>query len=192
MREIGTALKVVLAMTLITGIFYPLFLTMAAQLFFPYKANGSFLYKHGRPIGSELIAQKFQNPGYFWPRPSAIDYNPYPSGGSNLSPTSSKLKKLFNQRMLELKKQHEGDQTEIPSNLLFASGSGVDPHISLKAAYYQINRIAKTRNVDKTILKQLVDRNIQNKLLGVFGLTRVNVLKLNIELDQQFSPMEHP
>lgn len=184
MKLILTAIRTTLLLTLITGIIYPLFVTVAAHLFFPWKSKGSFLEKQGSVVGSELIGQKFEGDRYFWSRPSAINYNPFPSGGSNLSLSNSKLKQAFEERKVELQKRHATDK-KIPSSLLFASGSGVDPHISPYAAYYQAERIAKARHIDVEILYRLIDQNTERRFFGIFGMPRVNVLKLNLALDNK-------
>src|SRR5450759_4195657 len=155
------ALKFLLIMTILIGVFYPLLMTGLAQLGFPSKANGSLIMKDGKIIGSELIGQKFDSTIYFWSRPSAIDYNPIPSGASNLGPTSDKLKKQVSERrILFATKNTIPDTTAIPSEMLFASASGLDPHISQKAALLQVDRVAKARNfniVEKQKLVQSIE-----------------------------------
>ncbi len=165
-------------MTVITGVIYPLLVTGIAQLMLPKLANGSLLYKEERTVGSILIAQNVTDERYFWPRPSAIDYNPLkPSGGSNLGPTSQKLKDIVAQR-----KQKLGDQA--PAELLYASGSGLDPHISVETAYFQIPRIAKARAIPEDRVKALIDAHIEGKQFGFIGAHYVNVLILNHALEE--------
>lgn len=177
MTSFKTALRMFFLMTLLTGIIYPLLVTLIAQFTMPSLSNGSLIIKEGLPIGSLLIAQKMTDNRYFFPRPSAIDYNPLsPSGGSNLGPTSLKLKSLVNERRQKL-----GEHA--PSDLLYASGSGLDPHISLKAAYFQIPRIAKARSLDEKYLRQMIDSHAERTFLGILAPQYVNVLILNQALD---------
>lgn len=176
--ELRKALKMFLFMTLLTGLAYPLLITSIAQLTMPKLANGSVIEKDGKIIGSILISQSTSQDRYFWPRPSAINYDPMkPSGGSNLGPTSKKLKDVVEERKNKLGK-------DAPSELLYASGSGLDPHISLDTAYFQISRIAKTRSINKDSLKELVDSLTEGKQLGFLGTHYVNVLLLNQKLDE--------
>jgi K+-transporting ATPase ATPase C chain len=182
------ALKFLLVMTILTGVIYPLVMTGLAQLSFPSKANGSLIKKDGKIIGSELIGQKFDSTIYFWSRPSAIDYNPIPSGASNLGPTSDKLKKqVVERRILFATMNTIMDTTAIPKEMLFASASGLDPHISQKAALLQVDRVAKARNFN-TMQKQNLVQSVKNLTetpqFKVLGEERVNVLILNLELDK--------
>lgn len=178
MNPLLIALKYFGLMAFVTGIAYPLLITLIAQVAMPYTANGSLLQKKGKVIGSELIGQKIEEQGYFWTRPSAIDYDPLkPSGGSNYGPTSQKLKDQLKERMGK-----RGDKA--PADLLYASGSGLDPHISLEAAYYQIPRIAKARSLSEGDLKSLIDSFAQQK--SYFSSVKyVNVLLLNLKLDEK-------
>jgi potassium-transporting ATPase KdpC subunit len=178
-------------MILITGIFYPLIMTGVAQVVFPKKSNGSMIIKNGKLIGSELIGQRFDSSIYFWSRPSSIDYNPVPSGASNLGPTSEKLKKqVADRRTLFASENSVTDINSIPKEMIFASGSGMDPHISPKAALLQIDRITKARNlsgVQKEKLVKLVKSMVELPQFGIFGESRVNVLKLNLAMDSLFT-----
>jgi potassium-transporting ATPase KdpC subunit len=179
MKLFKTALRMFLVMTLLTGIFYPLIITLIAQLTMPHLSNGSLVQKGDRIIGSQLIAQNSNDPRYFWPRPSAIDYDPMkPSGGSNLGPTSQKLKESLIEREKKFDKK-------APAELLYASGSGLDPHITLKTAYFQIPRVAKARSIDETELKRIVDSLVEGKQLGLLGPQYVNILILNQVLDDR-------
>jgi K+-transporting ATPase ATPase C chain len=182
------ALKFLLIMTILTGIIYPLLMTGLAQLSFPSKANGSLIMKDGKIIGSELIGQKFDSTIYFWSRPSAIDYNPIPSGASNLGLTSDKLKKqVAERRILFATLNSITDTTTIPKEMIFASASGLDPHISQKAALLQVDRIAKARNfntIQKQNLVQSVKDLTETLQFLVLGEERVNVLVLNLELNK--------
>jgi potassium-transporting ATPase KdpC subunit len=181
------ALKFLLVMTLLTGIIYPLFLTGVAQLAFPVKANGSLLLKDGKIIGSELIGQKFDTSIYFWSRPSATGYNPVPSGASNYGPTSDTLKKqVMARRILFSTKNSITDITSIPKEMIFASGSGLDPHISPESAILQLARVAAARNLDearKQQIQQLIKNMTEEPQFFVFGEARINVFKLNLALD---------
>jgi K+-transporting ATPase ATPase C chain len=176
-----------LIMTVLTGVIYPGLTTLLVQLLFPHQSKGSLIEKNGKVVGSELIAQKFQSDLYFWPRPSAIDYNPLPSGAGNLGPTSDTLKRLVEQRRQDFAARNGlGPTATVPTDMLFASGSGIDPHISPEAALMQIDRVALARGFDdrkKTALEKLVRRRIEGPQFGLLGEPRVNVLKLNLSLD---------
>ena len=182
------SLKIFLFFTVVTGIAYPLFITAVAQLIFHEKANGSLLVENNQIVGSELIGQKFDTIIYFNSRPSAISYSPLPSGGSNYGLTNLKLKSLVNQRKHEFITFNQLDSlAPIPSEMLFASASGLDPHISQKAALLQVDRIVKSRNfntIQKQNLVQCVKRLTETPQLLVLGEERVNVLVLNLELDK--------
>jgi K+-transporting ATPase ATPase C chain len=188
MKMTVQALKLFLIMTVITGIIYPLLITLFGQALFPDKANGSLIKVDGKIVGSELLGQKFTSDKYFWPRPSAIDYNPLPSGGSNLGPTSAALRDSVVIRRDALERANSGS-FQIPSDLLFASGSGLDPDISPEAANYQINRIANSRALDNEAKKKLinlVEAHIEPLDFKVLGEPRVNVLRLNLAVDSTF------
>jgi potassium-transporting ATPase KdpC subunit len=182
------ALKMLLIMTIVTGILYPLVITGFAQLAFHDKANGSMIRKDGMIIGSELIGQKFDRVAYFWSRPSAVDDNPLPSGGSNFGPTSDKLKKVVRVRKATFVAANMvKDSTAIPAEMLFASGSGLDPHISPKAALMQVDRVAKVRGlntVQKQRLISLISTKAEGPQFGLFGEERINVFMLNLALDK--------
>jgi len=183
-----TALRFLLIMTLLTGIVYPLFMTGIAQIAFPSKSNGSLISKDGKVIGSELIGQKFDSSIYFWSRPSAIGYNPIPSGATNFGPTSNTLKKQVEARRILFAKMNSiEDVLSIPKEMIFASGSGLDPHISPDAALLQVERIAKARQFDTSqkqrLLQSIKDITEKPQLL-ILGEMRINVLNLNIELDK--------
>jgi potassium-transporting ATPase KdpC subunit len=182
------ALKFLLVMTILTGIIYPIIMTGIAQVCFPSKANGSLIMKDGNITGSELIGQNFDSLIYFWSRPSAIGYNPVPSGASNYGPTSDTLKKqVMARRMLFAKINSVEDVNTVPKEMIFASGSGLDPHISPNAAMLQVNRIAKARHFDNVLKEKLLqtikDMTEMPQLL-ILGEQRINVLMLNIELDK--------
>ncbi|HBC77115.1 MAG TPA: potassium-transporting ATPase subunit KdpC [Bacteroidales bacterium] len=181
------AIKFLMIMTIMTGIIYPFLMTGLAQLIFPARANGSLVMKDGRIAGSELVGQKFDSNIYFWPRPSAIDYNPIPSGASNLGPTSDKLKKQVKERRrLFVINNLITDTTAIPKEMLFASASGLDPHISPESALLQLNRVAGGRNLDEVQIqkvKQLIKNKTQGPQYFLFGEPRINVFDLNLALD---------
>jgi potassium-transporting ATPase KdpC subunit len=182
------AIRFLLVVTVLTGLVYPLFMTGVAQIAFPSKANGSLIMKDGKMIGSELIGQKFDSAIYFWSRPSAIDYNPIPSCGSNFGPTSEKLKKqVADRRVLFAGKNSITDTLSIPKEMIFASASGLDPHISPQAALMQVERIAKARNFDsdkKKKLVQCVKDFTEAPQFLCLGEERINVLALNLELNK--------
>ena len=171
-------------MTFLTGIIYPLLITAIAQLTMKQKADGDFLSVKDKTVGATLIAQKFESDKYFWARPSAVDYNPLPSGGSNLGPTSAALKKAVEERQEKIIKAHPVDKNKIPTELLFASGSGLDPHISVFTAYFQIERVAKSRGLESSDIKHLIDSMVIKPRLGFLGEACVNVLMLNKALDE--------
>ncbi len=173
------SLKLIFLMTLLTGFIYPMIITFLGQSAMPFLANGSLITSDAQFLGSLLIAKKTEGNGDFWPRPSSIDYDPLkPSGGSNLGPTSQELKKIIKER-----KQKVGHNA--PPELLFASGSGLDPHISLETAYYQIPRIAKNRGMKEEDLKKLIDTLKEGKQFHCLGPEYVNVLLLNKSLDDR-------
>jgi K+-transporting ATPase ATPase C chain len=182
-----TAAKFILLMTLLTGIIYPLLMTAIAQVIYPSKSNGSLIVKDGKLIGSELIGQKFDSSIYFWSRPSAIGYNPLPSGASNFGPTSDTLRKLVNaRRILFATINSISDRSVVPEEMLFASASGLDPHITPEAAMLQVNRISEARHFTEDQKEKLIKRVKELKeppQLLILGEERINVLILNIELD---------
>ena len=183
-----TALRFLIVMTILTGIIYPLSMTGIAQLFYPLKANGSLIKINGQIIGSELIGQKFDSSIYCWPRPSAIEYNPVPSGASNWGPTNDTLKKLSTLRHeLFVKMNSLTDEMAIPAEMIFASGSGLDPHISPESALLQVNRISKARNFNGSMKEKLINKikDLTEEPQFLFlGEERINVLRLNIELNK--------
>lgn len=184
MKKVWNDVRMFLWMTCLTGIIYPLLITAIAQFTMKQKADGDFLSSKDKIIGAALIAQKFESDKYFWARPSSIDYNPLPSGGSNLGPTSAALKKAVEERQDKIIKTNNVDKDKIPAELLFASGSGLDPHIHVSTAYFQIDRIAKSRGIKKEEIEDLVNRMIIKRSLGFLGETYVNVLQLNNALDE--------
>lgn len=186
------AAMLLLLLTLVTGAAYPALVTIIAQTVFPDQANGSLVKNDkGQPIGSELIGQTFSAPKYFWSRPSATgpySYNAAASAGSNLGPTNPALTEAVSARIQALKDADPGNTAPVPVDLVTASGSGLDPHISIAAAAYQIKRIAKIRKIGEGKLRELVDAHTEGRQWLVFGEPRVNVLKLNLALDQAGLP----
>ena len=185
-RLLRNAAMLLLLMTAITGVLYPLVATGLAQLVFPRQANGSLIVKDGKPIGSVLIGQSFTDPKYFWGRPSATTPqadNGVNSGGSNLGPTNPALTDAVKQRIAALRAADPGNTAPVPVDLVTASASGLDPEISPAAAQYQLARVAKARGLGTTQVQALVDEYTSGRQLGVFGEPRVNVLQLNLALD---------
>jgi potassium-transporting ATPase KdpC subunit len=186
--QIIISIKIFALFTFLCGIVYPLFITGIAQVAFPEKANGSLIVQDNKVIGSELIGQKFDSEIYFWSRPSATDYSSMPSGGSNYGPTSSKLKQLVADRTAQwMKSNPTSDPKKIPSEMLLASSSGLDPHISPKAAMLQVDRIVKIRNLNDSQKQQLlktISELSEAPQFSFLGENRINVLALNIELDK--------
>jgi K+-transporting ATPase ATPase C chain len=185
-RMLRNAAMLLLLMTVITGIAYPLLVTGLAQAVFPVQANGSLLAKDGKPIGSALIGQPFTASKYFWGRPSATApqaYNGSASNGSNLGPTNPALADAVRQRIAALQAADPGNTAPIPVELVTASGSGLDPEISPAAAQYQLARVARARGLPLAEVQALVARCTRGRQLGVLGEPRVNVLELNLALD---------
>jgi len=178
-KELRPAALAFVVLTLITGIVYPLIVTAFAQLF-PNKATGSVIVVNGKAVGSELIGQPFSDPKYFWSRPSATSPQPYngaSSSGSNLGPTNKALHEAVAERL----KQFE--QRPVPADLVTASASGLDPHISPEAAQFQVSRVARARGLTEERIQELLDRHTEARTFGVLGEPRVNVLRLNLALD---------
>ncbi|AJJ37223.1 K+-transporting ATPase, C subunit [Yersinia rochesterensis] len=188
MSYLRPALVLLILLTLITGIAYPLLTTGLAKLIFPQQANGSLVMLGDEVVGSRLIGQNFTQPGYFAGRPSAtadMPYNPMSSGGSNLAASNPDLDKAISERVKLLRQANPTQTGPVPVDLVTASTSGLDPQISLEAAYYQAPRIASIRQMPLSEVKQLIDGNVQKATPNFFGESVVNVLNLNMALDAQ-------
>jgi K+-transporting ATPase ATPase C chain len=185
-RLIRNALMMLLLMTLITGVLYPLAATGLAQVIFPAQANGSLIEKNGKPIGSSLIGQSFTDAKYFWGRPSATAPNPNnaaSSSGSNIGPSNPALVDAVKQRIEALHAVDPTNNAPVPVDLITASASGLDPEISPAAAQYQLARVARSRRLSVSQVQALVDQYTSGRTVGVLGEPRVNVLRLNLALD---------
>jgi K+-transporting ATPase ATPase C chain len=196
LREVRPAIILLLALTLITGLAYPLAMTGLGQVLFPRQANGSLIEKDGKVVGSALIGQLFREDKYFHGRPSATTkpdpndasktvpepYNAANSGGSNLGPTNKALIERVKEDVDKLKAQNP--DVRVPMDLVTTTASGLDPHISPEAAFFQVPRVAKARNMPEDRLRQLVSQHVEGRLLGILGEPRVNVLALNLALDR--------
>jgi K+-transporting ATPase ATPase C chain len=180
------ALVIFVAMSVLTGVAYPLVVTAIAQVAFPAKANGGLIDRDGAAVGSTLIGQPFDDPGYFWGRPSATTpapYNAASSGGSNVGPTNPALADAVRDRINALRAADPENLAPVPVDLVTTSASGLDPHISPAAAEYQVRRVAKARGLDEATVRRLVARHTEGRSFGLLGEPRVNVLELNLNLD---------
>lgn len=186
LAQLRPAVLMVVVLTVLTGLIYPLIVTGVAQAVFPRQASGSLIVSGGKPVGSALIGQPFDDPGYFWGRPSATSPHPYnaaASSGSNQGPTNPALAEAVKGRIAALRAADPGNTAPVPVDLVTASGSGLDPHISVAAALYQVPRVARARKLDEVAVSRLVARHTERRQLGVLGEPRVNVLALNLALD---------
>jgi len=189
-NHIKPALLMLLFFTVLTGIAYPLAVTFSAQIVFPSQANGSLLGSNEQPLGSELIGQAFSRPEYFWGRPSATSPTPYNGGassGSNQGPTNPALIDAVQTRIKALRDGDSSHPEAVPGDLVTASASGLDPHISPAAAAYQISRVATVRQMSPDNVRELVEHYTETRQWGVLGEARVNVLKLNLALDKRLN-----
>ena len=186
MKNIRSCVIIFLMMSLLTGVAYPLLVTVIGRGLFKDEAQGSLILIHGQVRGSKLIGQRFRSPAYFWSRPSASEYGALPSSASNLAPTSDALKRGVEERRSRLS---QSIASPIPADLLFSSGSGLDPHISPEAALAQVDHVAKARGLrpeEKVKLLEMVKQHIETPQLGILGSPCVNVLDLNLALDDLF------
>lgn len=184
MKTLIHSMRMLAFMTFLTGIVYPLLVTVIGTGLYPHQAEGSLIGNGEFILGSTLVAQGFESPRYFWPRPSGgAHYNPLPSGGTNLGPTGAELKKNVDDQRTRLKAANP-PMGEPPQELLFSSGSGLDPEISPQAALYQVPRVARARAMDENLVNDLVQKFSKGRQLGLLGEPRVNVLALNIALDE--------
>lgn len=185
------AITLFVVLSLVTGLLYPLIVTGIARFAFPGQAAGSLIVRDGQIVGSTLIGQSFADPKHFWSRPSAtgpMSNNAAASGGSNLGPTNPALIEAVTARIEALRAVDPGNTTPVPVDLVTASASGLDPHVSRAAADYQIARVARVRGLAETQVRELVDRHTEGAWLGLFGEPRVNVLMLNLALDALAGP----
>jgi len=185
--QLAPALRMLVIMSVLTGIIYPLVVTGVAKVAFPRAANGSLIVADGKTLGSDLIGQPFDDPKYFWSRPSATSPQPYngtASSGSNQGPRNPALADAVKDRIKALRDADPGNAAAVPVDLVTASGSGLDPHISVAAAQYQLARVAKARGLAAEQVQRLVAENTEGRTFAVLGEPRVNVLKLNIALDR--------
>lgn len=182
--ELKKSIRIFIIISLLLGVLYPVFITIIGQLLMKDKANGSLIIHENNIIGSELIAQAFYHPQYFYSRPSSINYNAGGSGGSNLGPSSKKLLEEAEKRINSARKENNLDIAQkLPADMVLSSASGLDPHISLANALLQIPRIASIRNIPESEIKNLITQNIDPSFVGVLGQKGINVLKLNLALD---------
>ncbi len=185
-EQIRPALFSFVLLTLMTGVLYPLCMTGIANVFFRNQAEGSLIIKNGKILGSELIGQPFDDPKYLWGRPSATSpaFNASSSSGSNDGPMNADYLKAVGERVKILKEADPSNQALVPVDLVTASGSGLDPQISLAGAYYQVSRIARIRKISEDPIKKIIKKNTQKRFLGLLGESSVNVLKVNLDLDE--------
>lgn len=185
MRQLVTATLIFVVLTVLTGLLYPLAVTGLAQLVFPHPANGSLIERGGKVVGSELIGQPFAGPADFWSRPSTTTpaYNAAASSGSNLGPLHPALLDRVKADVERIQKAHPG-KGPVPVDLVTASASGLDPHISPAAAFYQVERVAAARGLNPAAVRRLVEEHVEGRTFGILGEPRVNVLRLNLALDE--------
>jgi K+-transporting ATPase ATPase C chain len=182
---VKTSLALFILLSLLTGLLYPLTITGVVQTLIPDKADGSLLAANGVVIGSDLIGQRFTSPEYFHGRPSIVDYSANNSGASNLGPSSSKLKDKTQENLAAIRRANMMPlNSSVPADLVLASGSGLDPHISIESARLQASRVARARNISESDVQDLINEQIEPPYLGILGQSRINVLRLNLRLDR--------
>ncbi len=188
LRQLKPALRMTLLLTALTGFLYPALVTAIARMAFPRQAGGSLIQAGGSLVGSELIGQRFTRPEYFHGRPSAAGdgYDAASSGGSNLGPTSRKLVERVQADLEKFRRENPAFEGPVPADLVTASASGLDPHISPASAYAQVARVAKARGVPEQSIQRLVAAHLEDRQWGLLGEPRVNVLRLNLALDREF------
>lgn len=180
-----TAFKVFIVFVLLLGLVYPLTITRIAQLTMNKQANGSLIIQDGKVMGSEKIGQKFEGEQYFYPRPSAVDYDSSLSGASNYGPTNIKLQFAVKQRIAKVRAENGiATNVNIPSDMVTASGSGLDPNISIENARLQSVRVAKKRKLEQNVLDEIISQNVDSDFIGIWGCDSVNVVKVNMALDK--------
>jgi K+-transporting ATPase ATPase C chain len=186
-KQLKSAFLVFLLLTVVTGIIYPFVITAVAQVFFHHQANGSIILRDGKPVGSSLIGQSFEDPNYFWGRLSAtspVAYNASASSGSNFGPLNPALRQSVEARIKLLKNVDPENKNLVPVDLVTDSASGLDPHISIAAAMYQVPRVARLRGITQEKVAEIVRQNTQERFMGIIGEPIVNVLQLNMALDK--------
>ena len=187
MRHVKQAILVLVVFSVLCGLVYPLFMISVSQFLFPWRSNGSIIILGYRAVGSEFIGQRFKSPKYFHGRPSATDpaYHASASSGSNSGPSNDKFRDEVMKRIEEVRNENGlPSNIPIPADLVLASASGLDPHISVESAMLQVKRIARERGVSESKIKEMVSQSIEHRLLGIWGQPRVNVLKLNLAMDK--------
>ena len=186
-KQLRQAFLILVILTIITGVVYPLLITALAQVAFPRQSNGSLIERDGKTVGSVLIGQGFTDPKHLWSRPSAtspMPYNAASSGASNLGPTNPDLMKAVQERIATLRAADPGNKAPIPADLVTTSASGLDPDISPAAAEYQLPRVARARGLSEESVRQLVAKHTKGRTVGLLGEPRVNVVELNLDLDR--------
>jgi len=186
-KHLVSSVLAIILFTFLLGLVYPLAVTGIAQILFPSKANGSLVTRQGVVVGSELIGQQFTSPKYFWSRPSPTSpypYNAAASTGSNAGPLNPSVTDEVKGRLSDLKKADSANTLPVPVDLVTSSGSGLDPHISVAAANYQVSRVAHARGIDESRVREIVARCTEGRTLGILGESRVNVLEANLALDE--------
>jgi potassium-transporting ATPase KdpC subunit len=187
MKEFTRAILIFITMTVLLGIIYPFAITGISQFFFPLKANGSIIVSNDKLVGSSLVGQNFTDPKYFQGRPSALEkpYDASNSGGTNFGPSNAKFLGEVSKRIEKVQKENIlNPAAPMPADLVLASASGLDPHLSVEAAMLQVPRIAKTRGLQDSEVRDLITRHVENPLFGFLGSTRINVLRLNMSIDE--------